>query len=789
MIIQLCLDPLGNFNESEFVNIYTNADSFSNPLFENIAVSSMVFPNCPLNIEVPDGVSVVKIFDELNFNCVYIPVTGNLCTECTFDFDSVPTSNGPTISCGNLVSLSPDCVSSDWELHYRIEWINESSEVVFVSGYGSESFTFDYQHPLTGSNSVPVPPGSYTPILTHIWINWDDPNYENGIVYMGVDNYTGILPQNAPLYVMPINTCLSYYVDTFGFSCNNSYNPYFPYTHSLTFEGYSNSQPPFQTNFTFDLTDDIKYMAIEFRGNNEPETFKVILHAAAYSDPIILEWLTVGYGLDYCDIDYYSYPKKYKTNIFKKVTKLEHYTISDGDYLEMEVISESPFTQWTMRFKCITEDLNCDSCLFYPENHRKIFAQSIQTINGNYVCPGGDVIEDGALWVNYSMKSCDDFSGTTASNDNDFFKYFYSLFNSAQGNFISVNEDSGFQWQERIDSINNYNEITNYIQNPDYPMHHANPFTSIANTPYQGTCYSTESESLITYTKPANGDLVIHLQDETLFNLLVDSLNFIIDDMETYSTQDPTNSIEYYTYYSLVINYNTNGEDWGCGDGVSGNILNIHCTSEITWGDLDENTKFINITLPQITNQLPYDSDIDPCFLNWGIANTAIGQIQSSNNTVIDLTNNYSLCRVGLFNYKYRPYYSNGLSRYAASTTNITFKRILFHKSLLETIPINSSTLQEIPELSATTCENLLTILPQYYTENYPRASCDNAQYNDDFYGFNWTYFKAYYIGDEDLTSPMYEWAIKEEYTNQFVISGNSNTDEYTIINSNYIIQ
>ena len=81
-----------------------------------------------------------------------------------------------------------------------------------------------------------------------------------------MDNYTGTLPQNAPLYVMPLDICLDYYVDTFGFSCSNSYNPYYPYTHSLSFEGYSNSEPPYQTNFTFDLTDDIKYMAIEYRG-------------------------------------------------------------------------------------------------------------------------------------------------------------------------------------------------------------------------------------------------------------------------------------------------------------------------------------------------------------------------------------------------------------------------------------------------------------------------------------------------------------------------------------------
>ena len=114
---------------------------------------------------------------------------------------------------------------------------------------------------------------------------------------------------------------------------------------------------------------------------------------------------------------------------------------------------------------------------------------------------------------------------------------------------------------------------------------------------------------------------------------------------------------------------------------------------------------------------------------------------------------------------------------------------MLFHKSVLETTPLNSSTMQEIPELSATTCENLLNILPRYSTDNYPYSYCDNAQYNDDFYGFNWTYFRAYYIGDEDPTSPLHEWAIKEVFTNQYVISGDSSTGEYTIINPNYVIE
>ena len=788
MIIQLCLDPLGNFTESTSVDIYTNADSFSEPLFEDVAVSSMIFPNCPLNIEVPDGVSVVKIFDELNFNCVYIPVTGHLCEECIFDFDDAPTADGPSISCGNLISQSPDCVSSDWELHYRIEWINQSSEVVFVSGYGSDSFTFDYQHPLTGNNSVPVPPGSYTPILTHIWVNWNDPNYENGIVYAGVDNYTGTLPQNAPLYVMPLDICLDYYVDTFGFSCSNSYNPYYPYTHSLSFEGYSNSEPPYQTNFTFDLTDDIKYMAIEYRGSSEPDTFKVILHAAAYSDPIIVEWLTVGNGLSNCDIDFYGYPKKYKTSIFRKITKLEHYTINNGDYLELEVSSESPYTEWTMRFKCITEDLNCDSCLFYPENHRKIFAQSIETINDDYTCYGGDTIEDGLLWVNYSMESCHDFTGP-AGNDNDFFKYLSSMLVAVQGTFIDETSNSGYQNQFVISSSQQYNDITTFTHQTNYPLHHANPFTNFAQTPFSFGCYSTDSESLITYSKPANQDLVIHLQDENLFNLLVEHLNFIIDNMSTYSSQDPTSSIEYYTFYDLTIPYNTNGPDWGCGDGVLTNTLRVHCSSEITWGDLDENTKFINITLPQVTNQLPYDPDNDPCLVNWVVANQSITQIQSSNNVVIDLTNNYSLSLGGLFIRRYKPYYNEGTNFYGAGTTSYSKKRMLFHKSVLETTPLNSSTMQEIPELSATTCENLLNILPRYSTNNYPYSYCDNAQYNDDFYGFNWTYFRAYYIGDEDPTSPLHEWAIKEVFTNQYVISGDSSTGEYTIINPNYVIE
>ena len=65
--------------------------------------------------------------------------------------------------------------------------------------------------------------------------------------------------------------------------------------------------------------------------------------------------------------------KNIKQVFLENITKLEHYTINNGDYLELEVSSESPYTEWTMRFKCITEDLNCDSCLFYPGKPQKNF--------------------------------------------------------------------------------------------------------------------------------------------------------------------------------------------------------------------------------------------------------------------------------------------------------------------------------------------------------------------------------------------------------------------------------
>lgn len=787
MIIQICLDPIGNFNVNSTVNIYTNSNDFTNPLVTDIPVSDLVYPNCPFEVDVPDVATVVKIFDINNNNCVYIPISGQLCEECLFTFDVTPQANGSVLTCGNLINN--DCISDGWELHYRIEWINESNETIITTGYGSDSFTFDYQHPLTGNNSVPMPPGTYTPILTHVWLNWSDPTFENGIVYNGISGYTGIMP-DAPIYLMPTNTCLDYTVTIEGLTCDVSYNPFYPYTHSITFEGYSNSQPPFQTNFAFILNNDIKYIAILYRGYNEPDTFKVTLHAAAYSDPIILEWLTVGSYISPCDIDYYGYPKKYRQGLYRKITKLEHYTIIDGDYIELEVTSESPYTKWSMSFKCITEELNCDSCIFYPENHRRIFAQSINTTNTPRVCNSNDITteviyDDAFLLIDYSMESCHDFSGTTSANDNDFFKYLGNQYTNA-GFFYSVNDDSGLQTGLNIWSQNTYNNITNFIHYPNYPLYNAFPNISIGLWSYSQPCYSTEYESLITYSKPANQDLVIHLQDQTLFDMLVESLSFMLNEMSTYSSQDPTTSIEYYTIYDLRLPHNTNGENWGCGDGVSWDTVKIHCSSEITWGDLDENTKFINITLPQITNQLPYDSDIDPCLAKWSTANNFINSLQGSNNQIIYKTNNYSLCYTNIFAFKNLPFEPPSVNWHSAPPSTL---QLLFHKSLLETIPLNSSTLEEIPELSATTCENLLTVLPQYYSDNFPFGYCDNAQYNDDFYGFSWTYFRGEYIGDDDPTTPLHEWAIKEVYTNQYVISGNSNTGEYTIINPNYVIE
>jgi len=60
------------------VNIYSNVDSYTTPVQQNVPISSLIAPNCPYVLTVPDNTTTIKLFDETTRCCGYILIDVNV---------------------------------------------------------------------------------------------------------------------------------------------------------------------------------------------------------------------------------------------------------------------------------------------------------------------------------------------------------------------------------------------------------------------------------------------------------------------------------------------------------------------------------------------------------------------------------------------------------------------------------------------------------------------------------------------------------------------------------------
>jgi hypothetical protein len=62
------------------VNIYSNVDSYVTPVQENIPIASLIAPNCPYVLDVPNNTSIIRILDNTTRCLVDLPILTNLPT-------------------------------------------------------------------------------------------------------------------------------------------------------------------------------------------------------------------------------------------------------------------------------------------------------------------------------------------------------------------------------------------------------------------------------------------------------------------------------------------------------------------------------------------------------------------------------------------------------------------------------------------------------------------------------------------------------------------------------------
>ena len=357
--VQLCLTNTGNTSLGPIFYAYSNLDSYTTPFDTNVLLSNIVGDSCPYTLtEVPDGTTTLLLKNISNGCCVYMDVSENLdlCVICDLGFDDYSTSTVGLISVGDLTGSCDNSITD-----YVVNWYgpNSSTNIQFTSGKGSQ-FSYNYPHPLTGTSSVLVPPGNYTPEIETVILNGTTLQENFGV----------------------LSDCFVP-IDVDGLNCSNgsSTNPY--YEHEIIFDTTTQTEslPTLSTDFY--LSSNTKYVAFAFGAYSLSlrQTLTIIYSGSNYDNPLILENFEIGSTSG--NIGPNDFPKQLRTNkFFQKVLCLTGLTYAEGDKLIFEIQTETNNQQTLgLYIKCL-ETFNCEKCLD-QKTPFKIIQSSITGITGS----------------------------------------------------------------------------------------------------------------------------------------------------------------------------------------------------------------------------------------------------------------------------------------------------------------------------------------------------------------------------------------------------------------------
>lgn len=562
-----------------------------------------------------------------------------ICESCDIGFDFYDTNPISEITVG-LVTASCDPSVTD----YVIEWYGPgigSTTVAFTSGYGTDyTGDYTYTHPLTGTSAVPVVAGIYTPIIQKIKLN--------GVEYADLNCFNSTT------------------VDVDALTCDNgsgSSNP--NYSHSIEFTSTSSVTPqPVTTTFVLDPAK--PYFAFRFEAETIYDTLKITFYGSSYSDPIVIEYITVGNDAPTTNFSPSVTPKLARslfyvpnqTN-FPKVLNLTNFNINNGDYLEIEV-TPNPLnnnTDWKLYCECL-ETFNCDIC--YDTN----ITQPVKIIESS---------------INVTLDSCNlaDITMTFSScTDSDILRYLMQ-----EGPWLGTSWNKGY-W-----------DINNFI----FGDLSASPYISCSTSgPGFVLQCNPPSTSTITYNKTISGGIGLITMTFTDYNDMEDLYNDWQLRYLQYSG-NPTDclDVDYYRYFVVKIPLASGSTQ--CGDSTGYKEYDVHPSAVVTTGGTGPWS--MTITMPTITDCITFN----PCDFNCQASKQAIiDQINQSSTAVtnnISITNNVGSRLDGLV---------DRLQKLNVTPTTIsasTFDLSTYlPKYATETIPYSGSPLTLIPSLSSQTC-------------------------------------------------------------------------------------
>jgi hypothetical protein len=596
-----CLSYTGTTTLGGTLNLYSNVDSFTTPFQSSINLSAITGNECPYYISnVPDGTTQIRIFD-ISTGCYCdIPVqSNNLCVSCDLDFNSYSASTIGRIIAGNLTGTCNPNITD-----YRIYWYEtgDTTNPIYISGFGSEFIPYTFTHPLTGTSAIFAQEGTYLPVIDKIKIS--------GLTFSQTGG-TGNIPAELECFTSATFTVKAFTCDN-GDGTSDDSN----YEHRVSFSGSSAGVTPQTLDSTFLLTATTNYFAWKFRGFAVQDRLRLVYVGSAYSEELILEDLVVGSNPTNSNFSLSSIPKTADTSVasyfVKKVTFLSGLTQNINDRIRLEVIPNSANTQtnWDFYFTCLNS-FDQNPCII-TNNPYKISASTITSTTG--LCNSNS--------IQFKVSAC-------TRNSDDFSKYFISEYD------VGVLNGTSYLNSNIYGSTNSFINVLRSLSI------NATQFTIAAPKSVNLVC-ATSTANTITYSKYVSGSTIgiIDMEFSNIvdFNTYYNSFISCLTGTTTYGPTDgcftssgpfsgtPSNptDIRYYRYFRLGIPSNTGTTN--CGDGTTTKDFLIHPSTNVTSGTSGLNYT-LRFTIPTISNGLTYDP---LCNISGSVQTSFVDAINSS---------------------------------------------------------------------------------------------------------------------------------------------------------------
>jgi len=664
-----CITIPAGVTTSGFFNIYSNVDNYINPFQTNVSYYELagvttpqgVVYSCPYIMgNVPNGTTIIKIIDTTTKCCATIDLLSNdLCVTCDLEFDTYESTNIGQIVAGNLTGNCDNQISD-----YQIYWYgpNSTTELAFTSGFGN-NLTYQYEHPLTGTNAVIQPSGVYTPVINQVNLN--------GLNFSQTGN-AGVIQAEMD--------CLSPITIT-SYNCSNGNLTNNDYTHRINFTGAGVGVTPESLSTTFDLDPTTDYFAWKFNGFAVSDSLKITFSGSSYNEPLILEYWTIGTGSTLnSNIDILTIPKTGRTDFYSspdpsyffKVTSLTSLTINPGDYLILEVVpnQSNSQTNWDFYFTCL-DSFDCSLCLdSYLNTPYKIKTSSITNTPGS--CGQSTIVLE--------------FSGCSSSQirSSDLWKYSMGTTSVAINLFANVETPNSTNLLQRQITVTTGTTSCGLIRNFFTPL----------------VCAEPPNNNTITFEKTiVSGIGKINMVFSDLNDLIVYKNSYESGKAASGWVNNPTN-INYYQYIVLAIQSSTGNQE--CGDTTSPTFYEIHYSSVITTGSTS-NGYTLTMDMPIITKQINYTTCEQFCDSNISfIVNTINASSTSTSNNLIRITNKGQRYTIPFYDDRRVVFQTNNPA--TGATLNGTYQ---FYNSYNLTLPFsgNSSPYTSITSLSGQTCD------------------------------------------------------------------------------------